>query len=403
MKTCLIGNNINYSFSPDIHHMLGDGNYCIKNIPEDEIGSFFESREFDAFNVTVPYKEKVLDYIDILDETAKAVGAVNTVVLRNGKYLGFNTDVIGFEKLIRSCRLEISGKHVMILGSGGASKACRYVLEKLGAETVVVSRNGSINYGNYFNYSPDILINATPVGNVNDFTSIVDLKKLSGLQLVLDLSYNPVKPRLLIDAEKLGIKYVSGLDMLILQAKESHSIFFGEMSDADTETIRKILLNKMRNIVLIGMPGTGKTTVGKALAESIGYSFVDTDAEIEKDGVKIEDIFKNSGEEFFRECETEKVKEFSLKNNYVISCGGGVVLKDENIDYLKANGTIVLLTRNVSAENTKGRPLIKSEEDMKRLSQERKSLYDKYAEFTADNNKTVEDCVNIIKSALEII
>lgn len=392
MKNCLIGKDINYSMSPLIHHEFGDYSYCVKNLKEEELEKFFLLREYDGFNVTIPFKEKVIKYIDELDETALKTGAVNTVILRNGRYRGYNTDVTGFEQLLKTNGIDLTGKNVMLLGSGGAAKACYYVLEKEGSNVITVKRNGEINYSNLYNYSPDIIINATPVGNVSNFERIIDINRFKNIETVIDLSYSPIRPRLLIDAGKFGIKCVSGLDMLISQAAASYRIFTGEEPAADTGKIRDMIVGKMRNIVLIGMPGSGKTTIGRILAQKTGYGFIDTDEEIEKAGKTIDKIFKENGEASFRETETLKIKETALKNNFVISCGGGVVLKEENMDYLMSNGIVVLINRDTAAEDIPGRPLIKSYEDKKRLSEERKPLYDKYAQIVVNNNKTAEEC-----------
>ncbi len=382
MKYGLIGEKLGHSFSKPIHESIADYTYEIKEISRDDLDAFMRSKDFCGINVTIPYKQSVIPYLDFTDEATRKIGAVNTVLNRGGKLYGYNTDFGGMKMLIEKQGFSYEGKKVVILGSGGTAKTAHAVADSLGArEIVTVSRRGEVNYGNLLSLHGDCdyIINTTPCGMYpNTDESAVDVSPFKSLKGVTDVVYNPLKTKLYLDCEKQGIKCECGLYMLVAQAVLASQIFTGEIFDLK-KTVDEIygrILSEKRNIVLIGMPGSGKTTVGKALAESLGKTFTDTDDIITEEYGSISDIFAEKGEAFFRDIEAVSIKRVALQNGLVIATGGGAVLRQENVHYLKKNSVVFFLDRPLEdIIPTEDRPLSRDFDALKKRYEERYDIY----------------------------
>ena len=398
MQYGCIGEKLSHSFSKIIHNELCDYEYELKEIPRDKLDSFMKQRDFKAINVTIPYKQAVIPYLDFISDTAKSIGAVNTVVNKGGCLCGYNTDFSGMTALIKRNNIEISSKKVLVLGSGGTSKTAVAVAKSLGALSVYrVSRSGNdgaLTYEQAYDLHRDaqIIINTTPCGMYpNIGKSAVDISRFPLLSGVVDAVYNPLKSHLVVEAQKAGIPAVGGLYMLVAQAAFAAEKFTGaNISTEETERVYKKLLKSKENIVLIGMPGCGKTTIGKAAAAELNMSFIDTDDEIVKEAEKeIPRIFDESGEDGIRELESEIIARVSAVQGAVIATGGGAILRQRNIDLLKENGIIVFIDRPLEKlVTTDNRPLSKTRELLKKRYDERYGLYNKAADITvkADDN-----------------
>lgn len=405
MKCGLLGRKLGHSYSPQIHACLGSYSYDLFEKEPDEIEAFLKQDNFTGINVTMPYKKSVMPYLDELSPVAQTMGAVNTIVRRtDGSLFGHNTDYFGFSSMVQNAGLSLSGKKVLILGSGGASNTAVQVLKKLGAHVVTVSRNGENNYHNLHLHSDAaVIVNATPVGMYpNTGECPIDLNLFPQLEGVLDLIYNPARTQLLLDAEKKGIIAKNGLWMLVAQAKEAAETFTGTpLSDDLIADIHRKLSVQMQNIVLVGMPGCGKSTVGKILAEQTGKIFVDSDALVtELAGKPIPQIFTEDGEEAFRLWETTALEQLGKQSSLVIATGGGCVTKDRNYSALHQNGTIVWLQRDLNLLPTDGRPLSLAN-PLSGLYEARRPLYEAYADICADNIGTPEETVSAILNQLE--
>lgn len=401
----LLGEHLPHSFSPQIHKALGNDNYTLFEISPENLGSFIMEKKFKGINVTIPYKKTVIPFLDEVSPEAEKIGAVNTIVVRDGKLCGFNTDYFGFKYMVEKSKITIKDKKVLVLGSGGASVTVQTVLEDLGArEVLVVSRNGKINYTNIYNENDaDIIVNTTPVGMYPDNMNMpIDVSSFSNLSGVLDVVYNPLKTRLIMEAEKIGVFAQSGLPMLVYQAKKAHEIFFDTVVDNDVcAEIEKSIRLQMSNIVLIGMAGCGKSTIGAKLADMLNKDFFDTDEMIvNTENKPIPEIFEIEGEKHFRTCENVAVNLAGKNTNSVIATGGGVVVRWENYMPLKQNGIIVFINRDMNNLPTDGRPLSQLH-GVKKLYEERLPLYRQFADIEVDGNDTVE-CVakNIVKEIL---
>ena len=405
MRCGLLGEKLGHSYSPAIHGRLADYEYRLYEKAPAEVESFLLRGEWDGLNVTIPYKKTVLPYCTQLSDRARRIGAVNTLVrLPDGGIFGDNTDAYGFEKLIGRAGLTVEGKKALVLGSGGASVMAVEVLRSLGATPVVViSRNGEENYSNLHRHADaQIIVNTTPVGMFpNNGASAVDLRCFPACEGVLDVVYNPARTALLLQAEELGIPHAGGLYMLVGQAKRSCELFTGSsVPDSEIERIETILAKSMQNIVLIGMPGCGKSTIGVLLAEKLGRPLCEADALIEAAaGCSIPDIFSDGGEARFRQEETAILRELGKRSGTVISTGGGCVTREENYDLLHQNGVIFWLQRELSVLPKEGRPLSIAN-DLQEMYYRRRPLYERFADHIIDNNGSTEDSV---KQILEVL
>lgn len=389
MECGLLGRKLAHSYSPQIHKYLGDYPYTLHELEECQIEDFLKTKHFTGLNVTIPHKKAVIPYCNELSDCAKKVGAVNTIVYRNGKLVGHNTDYFGFYSMVMKSGLEVANKKVLVLGSGGASVTVVAVLKELGANVVVISRTGENNYSNLFSHSDAaVIVNTTPVGMYpNVGVSPVDLDQFPNLEGVLDLIYNPARTKLLLDADAKGIVTLNGLWMLVAQAKESAEWFTNKkIPDSIIEEIYNTLSRQMQNIVLVGMPGCGKTTVGTAIAQKFNRKFVDSDAVIEaKAGVTIPQIFSQGGEKLFRELETQVLAELGKESNLVIATGGGCVTQKRNYPHLHQNSLIVWLQRELDKLPTNGRPLSQTTA-LDEMYAQRKQFYSDWSDVVLDNN-----------------
>ena len=393
MKCGLLGRKLGHSYSPAIHAMLGDYEYKLYEVEPDNLADFLRNGDLDGINVTMPYKQAVIPYLDELSNRAKKVGCVNTIICRNGKLYGTNTDVTGFHSMLVRSGLSPAGKKCLVLGSGGASKVVQAVLQEYDAQVVVISRNGEDNYKNLSRHSDAaIIVNTTPVGMYPDTgISPVDLNLFPHLEGVLDLIYNPARTQLLMDAEERGIVAMNGLWMLIAQAKYAAKLITDSWGSLSIGEIETSLRSRMENIILIGMPGCGKSTVGRMLAEMTGRRFADTDAFIEEMAQKsIPRIFTEDGEAVFRDWETKALESIGKESGLVIATGGGCVTHQRNYPLLHQNGTIYWLQRDVDKLATGGRPLSKNLEDMYHI---RRNMYEAFADHVIDNNGDVHASV----------
>ena len=405
MKCGLLGRKLGHSYSPQIHSYLGDYSYQLFEKEPEEIEDFLKNGDFTGINVTIPYKKEVIPYLDALTPTAEKMGAVNTIIRRpDGSLLGHNTDHFGFASMVQRSGLAVNGKKVLVLGSGGASNTAVAVLKDLDANVIVISRWGENHYGNlHLHTDAALIVNTTPVGMYpNVGKSPVDLSQFPKLEGVLDVIYNPARTQLLLDAEKLGISTENGLWMLVAQAKEAAEYFTGTaIPDSSISAIHRILSRQMENIVLIGMPGCGKSTIGEQLSRKLGRSFADADAQIVAlAGKPIAQIFAEDGEDRFRQWETMALKELGKQSGLIIATGGGCVTREENYSLLHQNGRIVWIQRELQHLPTDGRPLSQSGK-LSEMYTKRKPMYQAFADYSVDNNGSMEDTVSAILTRLE--
>ena len=384
----LLGERLTHSFSPRIHRALGGYEYKLYEKAPDELDAFLKSGRFDGLNVTIPYKQAVIPYCAGLSAQAAAIGSVNTLLRRpDGTLWGENTDYSGFSALLHRSGLCVRGKKALVLGSGGASKTVQAVLRDTGAQCVVISRTGENHYGNLDKHSDArILVNTTPVGMYpNNGQSAVDLGLFPQCEGVFDLIYNPARTRLMLDAQKRGIPAFGGLFMLVEQARCAAGLFTGQTPDERlTERLTHRLALETQNIALIGMPGCGKTTVGRALAGLLERDFYDIDGQIEQQaGKSIPDIFAQDGEDVFRQLESKVLADLSRRSSAVIATGGGVVTRPENEDLLHQNSVIVWLRRELTDLPVDGRPLSQSR-PLAQIAAERTPLYRAWSDITVE-------------------
>ena len=405
MKCGLLGRKLGHSYSPQIHSLLGSYSYDLFEKEPEELASFLKDGDFSGINVTIPYKKDVIPYLDELSPVAQKIGSVNTIVRRSdGSLFGHNSDYFGFISLVQHSGIPVSGRKVLVLGSGGTSSMVVAALKDLGAAPVVISRSGENNYDNlHIHADASVIVNATPVGMYpNTGVSPVALDRFPKLEGVLDVIYNPAKTRLLLDAESLNIPHANGLWMLVAQAKEASEYFTGEnLSDENIGRIHRILSHQMKNIILVGMPGCGKSTVGSLLAQNLNRKFMDSDEEIIRlSGKSIPDIFSQDGEEVFRRWETNALENLGKQSGLVIATGGGCVTRSRNYPALHQNGSIVWLERDLSVLPTDGRPLSQTN-SLERMYAVRYPMYDAFADFRVNNTGTPAQTVAEIKRRLE--
>ena len=405
MNCGLLGGKLGHSYSPQIHSHLGNYPYCLIEKSLEEVEDFLKYGDFTGLNVTIPYKSTVIPYCTSLSPIAARLGAVNTIVRqKDGTLHAHNTDYFGFDTMLRRSGLSVSGKKVLVLGTGGTSKTAVAVLQDHGANVVVISRSGENNYTNLnLHTDASVIVNTTPVGMYpNNGVAPVCLDDFPQLEGVLDVIYNPARTQLLLDAEKRGIVAMNGLLMLVAQAKESAEWFTGRpIADEKIDQIHTLLRKQMENIILIGMPGSGKSTVGQIIAERVGKTFVDADALIaEKAGCTIPEIFATQGETGFRAIETQVLAEIGKSSGLVIATGGGCVTREKNYPLLHQNGSIFCLERELSELPTDGRPLSQTN-PLAEMYRIRKPMYARFADHSIDNNGAPENAASMILTIWE--
>lgn len=407
MEYGCIGERLTHSFSKIIHSKIADYDYELKEIARDELDSFMKAADFKAINVTIPYKQAVIPYLYEISDTARKIGAVNTIVNKDGRLYGYNTDYEGMRALIKRQGADLKNKKVLVLGSGGTSKTAAAVAESLGAKEVLrVSRggnDGAVTYGYALAHHTDAgaIINTTPCGmfpNIGE--TAIDLSLFPDLESVTDAVYNPLSSALVTKAREMGINAVGGLYMLVAQAVYACEKFTGSsIPSRITDSVYKSILLDKRNIVLIGMPGCGKTTIGKAVAEETQKEFIDTDDEIiRKTGMSIPEIFQKFGEKKFREIESQVIKEVAALQSAVIATGGGAVLNPENISLLRENGITVFIDRPIDdLVTTDDRPLSSNRELLEKRYKERYDIYKSSADAVINAVKNLNDNINAVK------
>lgn len=399
----LLGRKLGHSYSVPIHKELGCEDYALYELEPEELAAFLKEKNIGGLNVTIPYKIDAMKLCDIVSDEAAAVGSANTIVKTSeGKLYAHNTDLYGFMYMAKSMGFSFENKKVVILGSGGAYLAVLEAAKRMGArEIVCISRKGEDNYDNLEKHADaNVLVNATPVGMYpNTGVSPVSLDAFPMLECVLDLIYNPSKTALILEAKARNIPYVSGLKMLVAQAKAAEELFFGKkIDDGEIERITNILRVNSENIVLIGMPGSGKSSIGEALSMLTGREAIDTDEMIvEAAGISIPEIFEKFGEEHFRQLETQCVKLAGSMSGKIIMTGGGVIKKTENLNPLSQNGRIYHISRDISELARDGRPLSQNA-DLYKMYEERKPMYELFRDCVIENNATQAEAAEKIWS-----
>ena len=407
-KACfgLLGEHLGHSFSPRIHAMLCGYEYKLYEQEREALPSFLRDCGLDGMNVTIPYKKDVLLHCAWLSDAVERIGSANTLVKREDGWHAYNTDYFGFRRMVESMNVDPSGKKAVILGAGGAMLAVRTALEDMGArQIVVVSRSGENNYSNlYLHADADILVNATPVGmypNVGQAAASLD--SFPKCSAVFDIVYNPARTALIMQAEEKGIPCRSGLYMLVAQAHRAAELFTGKDIPIERiDDILRVLEAETKNIILVGMPGSGKSSVGKALANLSGRSFVDADEKLfETFGVSAGDMINVHGEDYFRKRETEVLAELGKQSGLIIATGGGCVTREENYRHLHQNGEIFWLRRSLDKLPTDGRPL-SQRGSLEAMYEKRAPMYERFADFVTDNDSgTVEDSAKAIMEAMK--
>ena len=411
MQYGCIGEKLGHSFSKIIHNEICDYTYELKEIPKDSLDAFMKNKDFKAINVTIPCKQDVIPYLDEISEQARSIGAVNTIVNKNGRLYGFNTDFSGLKALIEFAGIDINDKKVLILGSGGTSKTALAVARSLGAKEVYrLSRSGGeglITYTEAYNKHTDaeIIINTTPCGmypRIGD--SALYIEKFPNIAGVVDAVYNPLCSQLVVEAKQKGIKAIGGLYMLVAQAVFAAEYFTDSTIDkSEIERVYNKLLKEKQNLVLIGMPGCGKSTIGKAVAGMLNKEFIDSDDEIvKKAGITIPEIFESEGEAGFRKIESQVIKELSLKQSAVIATGGGAILNKRNVELLKGNGIVVFIDRPLEMlVTTDDRPLSSNRELLEKRYNERYDIYCGSADVIVNAAGSLEKNIQVVSEAIK--
>ncbi|MBQ6373045.1 MAG: hypothetical protein IJJ45_01015 [Clostridia bacterium] len=406
MEYGLIGKKLGHSYSPFIHAQLGNYDYRLYERDEAAFDALLASRDFKGLNVTIPYKIAAMERCDALSDIAREVGCVNTLVVRpDGTLFGHNTDIIGFIAMVRRAGVAVEGRKCVILGSGGTSRTACAACRRLGARSIVtVSRRGPVDYEALYREHADaeILINTTPVGMYPDTgVAAADISRLPDLAGVLDVVYNPAKTALILDAEARALPCSGGLYMLVGQARAAAELFTGQkIPGSEADRVYGLLRRDMLNLVLVGMPGSGKTSIGQALAERMGRPFVDCDEAIaQRAGMSIPELFASSGETAFRALEARVIAEVCREKGLVIATGGGAVISDGNVRAMRQNGIVLQLARRLDALPLDGRPLSRSRETLEAMWQVRAPLYRAASDATIDNDAAPEDAVRAAEEA----
>lgn len=412
MKYGLIGKPLGHSYSREIHRLIADYDYELKELDQSEVGKFLQDRQFAAINVTIPYKQTVMPYLDFISDDAKNIGAVNTIVNVGGKLCGYNTDFLGMRALIEKSGISVKGKNVLIFGTGGTSNTAFAVCKDLGAREIYkVSRkekDGAITYDRAKDEHSDaqIIVNATPSGMYPQVDGEpMDISCFHNLEGVADAIYNPLCTNLVLDARDMGAIGVGGLYMLVAQAVYASALFLGREADESViDSVYERIAREKRNVVLVGMPSCGKTTVGKRLAELTGREFADTDEEIVKRiGMNIADFFAKHGEDAFRKIESEVIADLVKGAGLVVATGGGAVLKKENVRAIKRNSIVVFVDRPLDMlVATDDRPLSSSADKVKKLYEQRYDIYKSVADEIADGSGDMDEVANRIRRKLGI-
>lgn len=408
-KYGLIGEKLGHSFSKIIHEKLGKYSYELWPIAKEDLDEFMTKADFDGINVTIPYKKDVIPYLSFLSEEARLCGAVNTVVRRDGKLYGYNTDIFGMRDMLRRAGIELKNKNVLILGSGGTSGTARCLCEMEGAKRIErVSRSakdGAIRYEEALTRKDtDVILNTTPVGMYPKMGErAIDLSPFPQLEAVADVIYNPLKSQFLLDGEKRGLRTTGGLYMLVSQAMYAAKLFLSEDSVLDRcEEIAKEIYSVKENIVLTGMPSSGKSTIGKALAAAMGREFFDSDEEIVREaGKPIPQIFAEEGEAAFRDLESRVIRDLGEKESIVLATGGGAVLREQNVDLLRGNGRIFFLDAPLETlVSTADRPLSSTPEDLRKRYEERYDIYRATADVRISVTRNLEENLKAIQKEI---
>ena len=407
MKFGLLGRTLGHSFSPCIHSALGDTNYELFEREPSQLQEFFADPELQGINITIPYKVNALEACDVVDPRAERIGCVNTMVRKDGKWYGYNTDYDGFVFTLQHAGIDVSGKECIILGDGASSATVHVALEDLGAKNIVhLSRKTAPFYGDAPNYyeTAQIIINCTPIGMYpHNPANLIDITQFSKLEGVVDLIYNPRRTILLLQAEMMEIPHCDGLPFLVAQGVEAAKHFQGEsFGTKEIEQILRDMRREKENIILIGMPGVGKTTVGKALGEEMGRTCVDVDHELEKEIGDISTYITEQGEPAFREKEAEMIAKFGTQTGLIISTGGGCVTVPKNFAHLRQNGRIYQLTQPVENLSTSGRVLSSGGiERLRELEATRTPMYESFAQCIVEHNRNAPETVAAILEDFE--
>ncbi len=410
MEFGLIGERLGHSYSADIHAMIGHYDYALTEVSRTDMDAFMKCHGFRGINVTIPYKQTVIPYLDFIDDAAREIGAVNTIVNRDGRLYGYNTDYLGLLRLIKGQGIVLEGRKVLILGTGGTSRTARAVARSLGAaQILVVSRRpgeGTVTYEEAMKVHSDarVIINTTPCGMFPDVDGMaIDLGPFGDLEAVVDVVYNPLRTRLVQSAHKRGLKACGGLYMLVQQAVAASELFFdNQVEDSRAQAIYRRILSDKQNIVLVGMPGSGKTTVGRILSQRLSRPFVDTDLLIgQRTGRHPSQIISEDGEDAFRDIESTVISEVCKGSGAVVSTGGGAILRGENVAHMRANGMVFFIDRSIEdIEVSEDRPLSSTREKLLDLYNRRYGIYCASCDVHILNNGEAEGAVRTIMEAL---
>ena len=401
----LLGEKLGHSFSKEIHESINDYTYNLIEVKKEDFNSFMNSKNFKAINVTIPYKEMVIPYLSYIDEIALKIGAVNTIVNKDNKLYGYNTDYLGLKKLLLKNNITLENKKVLILGTGGTSKTAFVLCEDLKAKEIIkVSRTKKDDVITYeeaklMHNDANIIINTTPCGMYPNDDLVLELDNFSNLEAVVDVIYNPLNTKLTRCAKQRNIKCVNGLYMLVAQAVYASYIFINiDVIEEKIDEVYNKILNEKLNIALIGMPSCGKTTISKILSNKLNKELIDTDIKIEESiNMPISSFLNKENESEFRDIESSVINEVSKLNNVIISCGGGVIKRKENIDYLRRNSLIIFIDRNLELlQTTSSRPLSSNKIDLEKLYNERYNIYLNSCDYVIENNEEIEKTINKI-------